>query len=195
MIDEPLHVGPGQSDADLVDRVRRRDPAALGELYRRHAPFVMGSARRLCGAAKADDVTQDVFLRLWSRPDGYDGERGTLRAYLHMQVRSRSIDVLRHDYARGDRERAVGQERHSDFLDVAEAVVARHQAAQLEEQMTHLPPPQRDAIALAFFGACTYREVARLLDEPEGTVKIRIRAGLASLRKMQVDDYSLSMPR
>lgn len=170
------------SDVQLVDRIGARDPTALTELYRRYGHFVRGSALRICGPDEAEDVTQDVFLRLWHRPDAYDGGRGTLRTYLHMQARSHAIGVLRRDLARGRREKVVGRDGHPPHLDVCDAVVGQVQVEAVRRRLACLPDPQRQAIVLAFFGQFSYREVAGLLGVPEGTVKSRIRAGLTALR-------------
>lgn len=172
----------GPSDAQLVDRIGARDPTALTELYRRYEHLVRGSALRICGPDEAEDVTQDVFLRLWRRPDAYDARRGSLRTYLHMQARSHAIGVIRRDRSRDRRERVVGRDGHPPHLDVADTVIGQVRVEAVRRRLACLPSPQRQAIVLAFFGQFSYREVARLLDVPEGTVKSRIRAGLTALR-------------
>lgn len=170
------------SDAQLVDRIGERDPTALTELYRRYGHLVRGSALRICGPDEAEDVTQEVFLRLWRRPDAYDVRRGSLRTYLHMQARSHAIGVIRRDLSRGRRERVVSRDGQPPHLDVADAVIGQVRVEAVRRRLACLPSSQRQAIVLAFFGQLSYREVARLLDVPEGTVKSRIRAGLTALR-------------
>lgn len=154
---------------------------AMAEAYQRHRASVQGVARHLCGAAQAADVTQEVFLALWRTPGRFDPERGSLRAFLVVQAHGRAIDVVRSETARRAREGVV----HGDSTrvplveEVALARLAGHGARSLLER---LGAAERQAITLAYFGENTYREVARLLDLPEGTVKSRIRTGLRRLR-------------
>ena len=171
------------SDVTLAMAIARWDQEALAEVYRRNAGPVFGLARRvLADAAVAEEVVQEVFLRLWHEPGRYDPERGSLRTFLLSQVHSRSVDMLRSDTARRQREvrdarsTASGQyDVEHEFLDIAVAEGVR-------DAMGVLQPGERSAIELAYFGGHTYREVAVILGEPEGTIKSRIRSGM---RRMQ----------
>ena len=171
------------SDVTLAMAIARWDQEALAEVYRRNAGPVFGLARRvLADAAVAEEVVQEVFLRLWHEPGRYDPERGSLRTFLLSQVHSRSVDMLRSDTARRQREvrdarsTASGQyDVEHEFLDIAVAEGVR-------DAMGVLQPSERSAIELAYFGGHTYREVASILGEPEGTIKSRIRSGM---RRMQ----------
>jgi RNA polymerase sigma-70 factor (ECF subfamily) len=171
------------SDVTLAMAISRWDQEALAEVYRRNAGPVFGLARRVLGdAAVAEEVVQEVFLRLWHEPGRYDPERGSLRTFLLSQVHSRSVDMLRSDTARRQREvrdarsTASGQyDVEHEFLDIAVAEGVR-------DAMGVLQPGERSAIELAYFGGHTYREVASILGEPEGTIKSRIRSGM---RRMQ----------
>jgi RNA polymerase sigma-70 factor (ECF subfamily) len=171
------------SDVTLAMAIARWDQEALAEVYRRNAGPVFGLARRVLGdAAVAEEVVQEVFLRLWHEPGRYDPERGSLRTFLLSQVHSRSVDMLRADTARRQREvrdarsTASGQyDVEHEFLDIAVAEGVR-------DAMGVLQPGERSAIELAYFGGHTYREVASILGEPEGTIKSRIRSGM---RRMQ----------
>jgi RNA polymerase sigma-70 factor (ECF subfamily) len=171
------------SDVTLAMAIARWDQEALAEVYRRNAGPVFGLARRVLGdAAVAEEVVQEVFLRLWHEPGRYDPERGSLRTFLLSQVHSRAVDMLRSDTARRQREvrdarsTASGQyDVEHEFLDIAVAEGVR-------DAMGVLQPSERSAIELAYFGGHTYREVASILGEPEGTIKSRIRSGM---RRMQ----------
>jgi RNA polymerase sigma-70 factor (ECF subfamily) len=170
-------------DVTLAMAIARWDQEALAEVYRRNAGPVFGLARRVLGdAAVAEEVVQEVFLRLWHEPGRYDPERGSLRTFLLSQVHSRSVDMLRSDSARRQREvrdarsTASGQyDVEHEFLDIAVAEGVR-------DALGVLQPGERSAIELAYFGGHTYREVATILGEPEGTIKSRIRSGM---RRMQ----------
>lgn len=171
------------SDAALVVAIGRYHDRALAEVYRRHGGAVWALAKRIVRSdALADDITQDVFLRLWHQPEGFDASRARLRTYLNAMTHNRAVDVLRSESSRAAREErstretalaGYGVERHSWDLAMADHV---------QTALDELPPAERDAIHLAYFDGHTYREVASLLGEPEGTVKSRIRSGLKRMR-------------
>jgi RNA polymerase sigma-70 factor (ECF subfamily) len=172
----------------LVVGVARFRESALAEIYRRHADACFGTACRILrDPAQAQEVVQDVFVRLWQEPERFDPVRGTMRAFLVVGVRNRAIDVLRAEVARRDRE--VRTERLGSFAgydlerEVWDLTVAEHVRASVAQ----LADDERRAIELAYFGGHSYREVAVILEEPEGTVKSRIRAGLRRLRDSLVE--------
>lgn len=156
---------------------------ALAEAYRRHAGAVFGLARRVLGAQPlAEEVVQEVFLRLWNDPGRFDPSRGTLRSYLLAQAHGRSVDLLRSEGARRAREERDARATAEAGYDLEHEVWDMTTAEQVRTAMQTLPEGERRAIELAYFGGHTYREVATLLEEPEGTVKSRIRSGLKRLR-------------
>ena len=172
------------SDAVLAVAIARYDQAALAAAYRRHAGAVFGLARRLLvEPALAEEVVQEVFLRLWHDPARYDPERGTMRSYLLTQTHGRSVDLLRADVARRRREERDAQRTAEADADIEREVWDLTTARQVRESLATLPPEERTAIELAYWGGYTYREVAARLDQPEGTIKSRIRAGLSRLRR------------
>jgi len=171
------------SDATLVVAIARWNETALAEVYRRHGGTVHALARRVLGSdGRADDVTQDVFVELWRRPERYDPARGSLRGFLVTVAHGRAVDVLRSESARAGRERRTARETATAGYDVENEVWDLAMAEQLNLAISRLSGPERKAIELAYFSGHTYREVAALLGEPEGTVKSRIRAGLRRLR-------------
>lgn len=161
---------------------------ALAEAYRRHAGSAFALARRLLYDRQlAEEVLQEVFLRLWNRPERFDAERGSLRAYLLAQVHGRSIDLMRSETSRRRREERDGREAVTVAPDLEREVMDLTVAEQVKDVVASLPIDERQAIELAYFGGHTYRQVAEMLDAPEGTVKSRIRSGLKRLRKDLVD--------
>lgn len=171
------------SDAVLVVAISRYRQDALAEAYRRHAGAVFALSRRLLfDAALAEEIVQEVFLRIWNNPENFDPERGSLRSYLLAQCHGRSVDLLRSETSRRIREERDVRRTAEAGYDLEHEVVDLSVAERVKAALTTLPEGERDAIALAYFGGHTYREVAELLDEPEGTVKSRIRAGLKRMR-------------
>jgi RNA polymerase sigma-70 factor (ECF subfamily) len=175
-------------DVGLVIAVARYNPDALAEAYRRHAGAVFAlSQRMLWERGVAEEMVQEVFLRLWEQPERFDRSRGSLRSFLLMDTHARCVDRLRSDARRRDREqksaRAAGVADYDVSLEAWDLSVGE----QVREAMTALSEGEREAIELAYFGGHTYREVARMLDQPEGTVKSRIRTGLTRLRKQLLD--------
>jgi len=176
------------SDAQLVTAVARYNEVALAEVYRRHGGAVYGLAKRvLANAAEAEDVTQDVFLRLWNQPDRFDPSRGSLRSFLLTQAHGRAVDAVRASSARRAREvRDARRTAQADY-DVDHEMWDLAVADQVARALGDLPDDERRAIELAYFEGYTYREVAALLDQPEGTVKSRIRNGMRRMRATLVE--------
>ncbi len=171
------------SDAVLVVSISRYRQEALAEAYRRHAGAVFALSRRLLfDATLAEEIVQEVFLRLWNNPEKFDPERGSLRSYLLAQCHGRSVDLLRSETSRRAREERDVRRTAESGYDLEHEVVDLAVAEQVQDALNTLPEGERNAIALAYFGGHTYREVAEMLDEPEGTVKSRIRSGLKRMR-------------
>jgi RNA polymerase sigma-70 factor, ECF subfamily len=171
------------SDAALVIGIARYHQAALAEAYRRHAGAVFGLAKRLLNdQAQAEEIVQEVFLRLWNHADRYDPERGTLRSFLLAHTHGRSVDLMRSEGARRRREERHARSTAEAGYDLDREVWDLTMAEHVRAAMRRLPDGERHAIELAYFGGHTYQDVATRLGEPEGTVKSRIRAGLKRLR-------------
>jgi RNA polymerase sigma-70 factor (ECF subfamily) len=155
-----------------------RDPAALLELYDQFGSYVYGLAARVIGDRRAaEDITQDVFLALWERPEAFDPDRGRLRTWVGTLAHRRAIDHIRREEARRRRSArdAAGMVSVPDVDEMAMAMLA---AEQVRAEVDRLPEDQRAAIELAYFGGRTYRQVAEELGIAEGTAKSRMRLGL-----------------
>src|SRR3954462_12466414 len=163
------------------------DPTAFGRNYDEHHRGVYAAAMRILGnAAQAQDLTQDVFLKLWRAPQKFDHRRGELGSYLRLMARSRALDLWREGQAAGragDRLRLVteSQERRPDDLPPV-AIERDHDRAEVREALRELPSVQREAIVLAYWGGLTAAQIARRSGVPLGTAKSRIRLGLSRLR-------------
>jgi RNA polymerase sigma-70 factor (ECF subfamily) len=173
----------GASDAVLAVAIGRWNDAALAEVYRRHGGAVHGLARRVLGSdGRAEEVTQDVFVDLWRRPERFDPARGNLRAFLMTATHGRAVDILRSDTSRAAREQRSVRETATGGYDLENEVWDLAVADQVKQVVAALPNDERQVIELAYFGGHTYREVAAMLAEAEGTVKSRIRRGLRRMR-------------
>jgi len=176
------------SDAQLVTAVARYSEVALAEVYRRHGGAVYGLARRvLNNASEAEDVTQEVFLRLWNQPDRFDPTRGSLRSFLLAQSHARAVDAVRSLNSRRLRESKDAHRTASAAYDMSHEVWDLALADKVAGALAQLPGEERRAIELAYFEGRTYIEVAELLDQPEGTVKSRIRNGMRRMRAALVE--------
>lgn len=171
------------SDAKLVVAIGRYSQESLAEAYRRHGGAAFGLAQRLVGdRSMAEEVVQEVFLRLWNDPDKFDPDRGTLRSYLLAQTHGRSVDLVRSESSRRRREEREARMNAESGYDLEREVIDMAMGDQIRAALMTLADGEREAIELAYFGGHTYREVAAMLGQPEGTVKSRIRSGLTRLR-------------
>jgi RNA polymerase sigma-70 factor (ECF subfamily) len=171
-------VHPSGWEREVRDRVVAGDDTGLREVYDQYSSFVYGLAVRVIGDARAaEDVSQDVFVAFWERPAAFDPERGSLRTWLGTLAHRRSVDHVRREEAR--RRRAEREaSRAVAAPDVEEMATALLTAERVRAALDVLPPEQRRAIQLAYFGGRTYRQVAEELGIPEGTAKSRLRLGL-----------------
>lgn len=176
------------SDAQLVTSVARYSEVALAEVYRRHGGAVYGLARRvLNNPAEAEDVTQEVFLKLWNQPDRYDPNRGSLRSFLLAQSHARAVDAVRSLNARRQRELRDAHRTATSAYDMQHQVWDLAIDDRVGNALGELPDEERRAIEMAYYDGHTYVEVAELLGQPEGTVKSRIRNGMRRMRAMLLE--------
>jgi len=168
----------GDWELGVRKRMAGGDDSALGEVYDQFGSFVYGLALRVIGDPRAaEDVSQDVFMSVWERPDAFDPERGSLRTWLGTLAHRRAVDYVRREEARRRRTERDASRRVS-VPDVEEIAVALVTAERVRDALALLPDEQRRAIQLAYFGGKTYRQVAEVLGIPEGTAKSRLRLGL-----------------
>jgi RNA polymerase sigma-70 factor, ECF subfamily len=168
------------TDATLVMRIRARDEAALAAIYDRYAGLVHGVALRILQErTAAEDVLQDVFLRLWRRPEAFDSARGALAPWLAVIARNRALDHLRQLPPAGDFEQVVA----SVPGEVGTTAEAAATLSKVREVLATIPAEQREALEMAFFDGLSHSEIANKTGVPLGTIKGRIRAAVAALRR------------
>lgn len=174
----PMDSSP--TDAELLERIGRSDREAFHLFYDRYAGRLLAYVRQIARrGGSPEDVVQDVFLAVWRKAKTYRRERGNVAGWLYTITRNRVVDRWR---------RKGGLVEDDGFdLAVLEAPELddgdRATAISVRRALDVLNPEQRSAIELAYFGGLTYQEAAERLDLPLGTLKSRIRAGLALLRE------------
>lgn len=172
-------------DVRLVGRVSDGDHAALADLYDRHGTTVYSIALSVLKDPKsAEDVTQDVFVTLWTQPDRYNPDIGRFAPWFYRVARNRSIDIIR------QRRREVMPDEPAVFDlmlgasddSPSDDVVERSQADRVRSALRELPEEQRKLIELAYFSGLTQSQMSSELGIPLGTIKTRVRTGLRRLR-------------
>jgi RNA polymerase sigma-70 factor, ECF subfamily len=184
--DEALY--RGLDDEELMKRLVYRDLTAYRTLYARYANLVYSAALRVVRDAHvAEDMVQEVFLRLWRKPENYTSARGKFSTWLTSVTRNRAVDEVRSRRRRYRHEAASPEEQERDFPgpetdDPALTAELSDQRRLILTAMSQLPQEQRQTIELAYFGGLTQQEIAERLGQPLGTVKTRIRLGMQKLR-------------
>ena len=173
-------------DEELMRQVAEGSAEALGLLHRRFARLIFRLAVQTLDRAAAEDLVQDVFLVVWRNAGRFDPERGTVRAWILQIAHFRLLNELR----RRSRQPEIVPDPEGLLLagfptgdpGPAETAWQQHRRAVLQSALDSLPPPQREALGLAFLDDLSHEQVAAELGLPLGTAKTRIRAGLQKLR-------------
>ena len=185
------------SDEELMACLPRQDTQAFEALYDRYGTLVYSTALRVVGDAHlAEDVTQEVFLRVWRHPDRYVPQRGRFGPWLLSVARNEAIDQVRsrgrrrrHEFFIEQPERELSaDDGHAPEL-MAELADERHR---IERALANLPVEQKRTLEMAYFGGYTQQEIAALLGEPLGTVKTRIRLGMRKLRALLMPEVQIA---
>jgi RNA polymerase sigma-70 factor (ECF subfamily) len=173
------------ADEDLMQLVRQGQAEAFEIIYERHCNAAFSLAYRMTGKRSiAEDVVQEAFLSLWRSGARYDRTRGSVRTWTLGIVHNRAIDALRRGIVH-DRRRASdeGLEERFEAPENTELEVARRdEAREIRDALKELPKEQSHVIELAYFGGFTHTEIASMLNAPIGTIKGRMRLGLAKMR-------------
>lgn len=168
------------TDRQLMDLLRRRQPDALSRMYDQYSTMVYSVAMRvLRDTAAAEDVMQEVFLKLWQQPETFADHRGSLCGWLAVVTRNRAIDRIR-----GTRRfENVDDLQLANTVDMGTEADRNMMVAKVRVVLEAMPPDQRRTVELAFFEGQTHTEIAALTGQPLGTVKTRIRSALIAIRK------------
>ncbi len=176
-------------DESLIRLIAKSQADALGELYDRSSRLVFGMARHAVGdQALAEEITQDVFMRIWNKASTYQAEQGKVASWIAGITRNRAIDEYRHQKARLDGNSLSLEELPlfdpPDSLNVEGEIDTRIKEQRIQKALSLLPKEQREVLAMAYFRGYTHEEAAAALGEPLGTVKTRIRLGMQKLRQL-----------
>src|SRR6185436_368256 len=187
-----LAVSLSGGDPDLVQRLQRRDPQALADLYDRYGRLVYALILRIVkDAGTAEDLVQETFLRVWNRVQGFDAQKGSVGPWLLAVARNRAIDYLR---SAGGRERNALEFEETDhpalYTDMEHDIITSDTARRIKSAMASLAPNQRQVIELAYFEGLSQSEMAERMGQPLGTVKTWVRTALKILR----DDLGTAVP-
>jgi RNA polymerase sigma-70 factor (ECF subfamily) len=171
------------ADADLISLVES-DPEAFATLYDRHSRAAYALAYKLMGERMAaEDLVQEVFLKIWRAARSYRSERGSVRTWILSIVRNRSIDQLRsHASRRRTQDKLEASAPRSQPSEAFAETWRNSRRDQVREALEALPPEQSKILDLAYFSDCTHVEIAGLLNIPLGTVKGRMRLGIEKMR-------------
>ena len=173
-------------DDELMREIAGGSAEALGLLHRRFAPLILRIAAHTLDRAAAEDLVQDVFVAVWRNAGRFDPERGTVRAWILQIAHFRLLNELRRRSRQPqivpDPEGLVLSGFPANDPEPAETAWQQDRRAVLKSALEELPPPQREALGLAFLDDLTHEQVAAELGVPLGTAKTRIRSGLQRLR-------------
>lgn len=174
------------SDVALMRRIGEREPEALQELFQRHAPTLLALGKRILSTPEdAEEVLQEVFLRVWQEHQRYDPERSSVATWMVLIMRSRAIDRLRNRRVVEKVHSAAfqeGGEMHTS-PEGAENVLDRQREGRVRAELRSLPAEQRQALEMAFFEGLTQSEISERTGIPLGTVKTRTLLAMKKLRK------------
>lgn len=175
-------------DRDLVRRVAGGDDEAFRGLFRRYAPSAMALARRVVRQQfLAEEIVQEAFLALWRNPDGYDEERGSVKAWLMGMVHHRAVDLVRREESHHRRAEETPPDGtvvvpEDPAQQVVEEIGLPEERKAVRAALEDLPPEQREIIELMYFDGLSQTRIAERLSLPLGTVKSRTLLGMRKLR-------------
>ena len=177
--------GTAAEDGQWLGRVARGDADALGLLYDRYGRVVFGVLYQMLGSPEvAEEVAQDAFHAVWRRAHTFRAERGSVRVWLLAIARNAAIDWRRTKGKRLAREAAIEEASSlAEETTVEDHVITSLGAERVRAAVAALPPEQREVLALAFWSGLSQTEIAARTSVPLGTVKTRVRLGMAKLRE------------
>lgn len=183
-------------DQTLLRLIAHAHEDALSELYDRYNRLVYSMAINAVGETSlAEEITQDVFVRIWSNAKTYNVQKGKVITWIASIARYRAIDAIRRQNVRPEGHSVEWDFEHSpdipNHMNVEEQVEITQRQQRVRHAMAKLPEEQLQALAYAYFQGYSHREIAEILSEPLGTVKTRIRLAMQKLRQY-LDEENIS---
>ncbi len=174
------------NDQELIERLRRRDPDAMSDLYDRYSRIVYSVILRVVrNASVAEELAQETFLRAWNRAGDFDAARGKLVPWLLTIARNRAIDYLRSTAGQQQSNtfELLSSERVTLFVKTEDRMLDLEQARRIRAAFSQLNKNQREVLELAYFEGLSQSEMAEKLGQPLGTIKTWVRTALTNLRE------------
>ena len=174
------------NDQELIERLRRRDPDAMSDLYDRYSRIVYSVILRVVrNASVAEELAQETFLRAWNRAGDFDAARGKLVPWLLTIARNRAIDYLRSTAGQQQSNtfELLSSERFTLFVKTEDRMLDLEQARRIRAAFSQLNKNQREVLELAYFEGLSQSEMAEKLGQPLGTIKTWVRTALTNLRE------------
>ena len=180
-------------DAALMQRIIHKDESALGALYDRYSRLVFSVAYGVVqNRETAEEVTLDIFTRAWDKAESYDQRRAKVSTWLTRMARNLAIDRLRREKVRPSHHSVhwseVTAEPVTDDNSPETAVSLNMEQHRVRTAVNSLPPDQQETLSLAYFQGYSHSQIAKSLNQPLGTVKGRIRAGMQKLRTLLAEE-------
>ncbi len=174
-------------DEELIGQIAQAKPEAVRVLYRRYGRLVYSLALHIVGdRTAAEEIAQDVFLRVWEKAGTYDAGKARVVTWLSRIARNQAIDVLSRRSTRGEHERQTWQHlklgAEAASQDPIQSAELSYRREEVRAAVAALPENQQRALSMAFFQGLTHQQIAERLGEPLGTVKTRIRDAMQKLR-------------
>jgi RNA polymerase sigma-70 factor (ECF subfamily) len=181
---DPAPPGTESTLEGLMEQIAGGSQEAFSELYDRTAPRVLGLVERvLVDHAQSEEVAQEVFLEIWKDAARFDSGKGKALSWMLTLAHRRAVDRVRSSQSGRDRDERIGKrDAEAGYDNVSETAEIRIEHERVTRAMAGISELQREAISLAYYGGYSQREVAEILAVPVGTVKTRLRDGMARLR-------------
>lgn len=172
------------TDAELYERLLKKDKDALEQLYDKYEKLLFSFALKMVHSSEsAEEIVQEVMMKLWRGQGGtYSEEKGKFSSWILTITRNASIDYLRKQKRRTEEEVHQEVEIHDPQPSVSELVEWKQESEKIRQAMAALKEEQQHVIDLFYFKGYSQKMIAEKINIPLGTVKGRIRLALKHLK-------------
>jgi len=188
-----------ERDRELMARIKTRDTSALSELYDNYNRLLFGLILSiLTKREEAEDLLQEVFIKIWQNAEKFDLERGTVYTWVVTLTRNRSIDRLRSRIYKEQKKQSTSLDDedvfhplYSEESDPLENTILKERAKKVHQALDQISEKQKKVLQVAYFSGMSQSEISEEFDIPLGTVKTRMRDGMIKLRELLARDIEL----